>query len=146
MIVRRCTIEDIDSVYQVEEAAFADPMKRETMQKDLERESYFCYGLFEDGLVSFMSFDKVFEEGQIISVATLPAYRKKGLAKKLFCEVINLAKSNGVELFTLEVRSDNYPAIALYKDVGFNEVGMRKNYYQNPLCDAILMDLHLEKD
>lgn len=146
MIVRRCTIEDIDSVYKVEKEAFAEPMKRETMQKDLERESYFCYGLFENELVSFMSFDKVFEEGQIISVATLPTYRKRGLAKELLKKVFCLAKENGVELFTLEVRCDNYPAIALYKDVGFNEVGLRKNYYQNPSCDAILMDLHLEKD
>lgn len=146
MIVRRCTIEDIEEVYKIEKESFTDPMKKETMAKDMGRESYFCYGFFDTELKAFVSFEKVFDEGQIISVATDRACRRQGIAKKLFNEVISLAKKDGVELFTLEVRSDNHSAIALYKGLGFEEVGRRKNYYQNPTSDAILMDLHLEKD
>ncbi|MBQ7876503.1 MAG: ribosomal protein S18-alanine N-acetyltransferase [Clostridia bacterium] len=146
MIVRRCTIADIDLVYKIEEEAFSDSMKKETMQKDLERESYFCYALFDESMLAFISFEKVFDEGQIISIATDSEHRQKGLAKKLFYEVEKLAKKEGIELFTLEVRSDNYPAIRLYEALGFEKVGLRKNYYQNPDSDAILMDLHIEKD
>lgn len=143
MIVRRCTTDEVEEVYRIEEEAFTDSMKKETIAKDLQRESYFCYGLFEEGLKAFISFEKVFEEGQIISVATDKTYRRRGLAKKLFYDVIKFAQANGVELFTLEVRSDNIPAINLYKSLGFKEVGVRKNYYKSPACDAILMDLHL---
>lgn len=143
MIVKRCSVDDIDEIYEIEKESFTDPMKKETVLKDLARESYYCYGLFEDGLRAFISFEKVFEEGQIISVATAKEHRKKGLAKKLFVEVSAFAQKDGVELFTLEVRSDNGAAKGLYKSLGFNEVGLRKNYYQNPLCDAILMDLHI---
>ena len=143
MIVRRCSIEDIDEIYKIEEESFTDPMKKETMEKDILRESYYCYGLFEDKLMAFVSFERVFEEGQIISVATKKEHRGKGFAKKLFGEITDAAKKDGVELFTLEVRSDNIAATGLYKSLGFTEVGVRKNYYKNPDCDAILMDLHL---
>ena len=143
MIVKRCTSEDIDRVYPVEEASFADPIKKDTFIKDLSRDSYYCYALFEDSVKAFISFEKVFDEGQIISVATMPDFRKKGMATTLFKEVIILAKGEGINLFTLEVRCDNYPAISLYKQFGFKEVGVRKNYYQNPTSDALLMDLFI---
>ncbi|MBR5535588.1 MAG: ribosomal protein S18-alanine N-acetyltransferase [Clostridia bacterium] len=142
-MIKRCTKDDIDKIYSIEEKSFADPMKTETMLKDLDRDSYFCYALSEEDIISFISFEKVFDEGQIISVATDPRYRGKGFAKKLFHEVIKSAKENGITFFTLEVRSNNTSAIALYKSLGFKEVGLRKNYYQNPVCDALLMDLQI---
>lgn len=146
MIVRRCTVADVDLLYKIEKESFSDPMKKETMQKDLERESYFCYALFDNTVLAFLSFEKVFDEGQIISVATDSEHRRKGLAKKLFYEVEKSAKEEGIEFFTLEVRYDNSPAISLYESLGFKRVGLRKNYYKNPDSDAILMDLHIEKD
>ncbi|MBQ8540226.1 MAG: ribosomal protein S18-alanine N-acetyltransferase [Clostridia bacterium] len=142
MIVKRCTKGSLDEVYKIEEAAFSDPLKKETMAKDMERESYYCYALFGDAPKAFISYEKVFDEGQIISVATHPCCRRQGYAKTLFEEVLSLAKQDGIALFTLEVRSDNLAALELYKSLGFKEVGVRKNYYQSPLCDAILMDLH----
>lgn len=145
MIVRRCTIEDIEDVYKIEQESFSDPMKRETMVRDMERDSYYCYGLFDGVLKAFISFEKVFDEGQIISVATDAEHRREGCAKKLFAQVTELAKTAQIQLFTLEVRSDNTPAVALYKSLGFKEVGRRKNYYKSPLSDAILMDLQLEE-
>ncbi len=146
MIVRRCTEKDIDAIYKIEKEAFSDPMQKETMEKDIKRDSYFCYALECDGIKAFLSFDRVLEEGQIISVATDTEHRNKGLAKKLFNEVIRLAAKDGIELFTLEVRCDNNAAMALYRSLGFKETGLRKGYYNNPVCDAVLMDLHLEKD
>lgn len=143
MNVKRCTSASLDEIYEIEKAAFSDPLKKETVAKDLEKDSYYCYALFDEDAKAFMSYEKVFDEGQIISVATLPCCRRQGYAKKLFEEVMHIAKQDGIELFTLEVRSDNISAIALYKSLGFKEVGLRKNYYQNPVCDAILMDLHI---
>ncbi len=143
MTVKRCTIADTEEIYKIEEAAFSDPLKRETMAKDLERESYCCYALFEPDAKAFISYEKVFDEGQVISVATQPCCRRKGYAEKLFKEVLAFAKKDGISFFTLEVRSDNEAAIKLYTKLGFKRVGVRKNYYRNPLCDAILMDLHI---
>lgn len=143
MIIRRCSVKDISEIYEIERLSFIDSMKRETMEKDLERESYFCYALWEEKAVSFISYEKVFDEGQIISVATHPDFRERGFGKKLFGHVKKLAVADEIKIFTLEVRSDNTPAIALYKKMGFKEVGRRKGYYKNPDSDAILMDLNM---
>lgn len=143
MIVRRCTVEDIDSVYEAEKESFADPIKKETFEKDFERESYCCYGAFENELLAFVSVEKVLDEGQIISVATKEKYRRQKVAKRLFEEVIELLKKSGINCLTLEVRCDNVPALKLYESIGFKKVGLRKNYYTNPLCDAVLMDLQI---
>lgn len=141
MIVKRCIAEDIEQIYNIEEKSFSDPLKKETILKDLGRESYYCYGLYDGDLKAFISFEKVFDEAQIISVATNPSYRRMGYAKALFEKVCEMVKAEGICLFTLEVRKNNTAAITLYERLGFKKVGERKNYYSNPVCDAILMDM-----
>ena len=146
MTIRRCFVDDIDSIYEIEEKSFSDPMKRATMLGDLERESYCCYGLFDGSLAAFVSYERVLDEAQIISVAVHPDKRRHGYAKKLLEAVFAIAEKEGVQLFTLEVRSDNKGAIGLYESLGFVCVGVRKNYYANPVSDALLMDLPIGKD
>ncbi len=143
MIIRRCVESDIDEIYEIEEKSFADPLKKETFLRDLKREDFYCYGLYDEKLVGFVSYDKVLDEAQIISVAVHPDERKKGYGGMLFEKIIPIAKNEGITFFSLEVRSENIPAITLYKRMGFCEVGVRKNYYQNPVCDGLLMDLHI---
>lgn len=146
MIVKRCTTEDIDKIYNIEETAFSDPLKKETILADLMRENYYCYGLYDGDLAAFLSYERVLDEAQIISVATEQSYRRKGYARVLFENVCEMAKAEGISLFTLEVRMNNHAAIALYESLGFKAVGVRKNYYTNPVCDAMLMDLYLRED
>ncbi len=143
MKVKRCSINNLDEIYQIEEKSFTDPMKKETLALDLQRESYYCYGLDEEDLVAFISYEKVLDEAQIISVAVDPSVRRKGYGKLLFEQVIRLAREDGINVLTLEVRSENIAALKLYESLGFEQVGIRKNYYSNPVCDGILMDLHL---
>lgn len=143
MIIKRCTVGDADEIYKIEEESFSDPIKKETLKKDLERDTYYCFGLFESEIKAFVSFEKVLDEGQIISVATGEKWRKMGFASLIFEEIISFARREGISFLTLEVRGDNTPGLALYKKMGFKEVGIRKGYYQNPDCDAILMDLHI---
>lgn len=143
MIIKRCTVSDADEIYKIEEESFSDPIKKETFKKDLGRDTYYCFGLFESEIEAFVSFEKVLDEGQIISVATGEKWRKMGFASLIFEKIISFARREGISFLTLEVRGDNTPGLALYKKMGFKEVGIRKGYYQNPDCDAILMDLHI---
>ena len=53
-------------------------------------------------------------------------------------------KKAGMTFFTLEVRRDNAPALRLYEKCGFERVGLRRGYYDNPRCDAVLMTLKTE--
>lgn len=146
MIVKRCNGKDIEKIYEIEEKSFSDPLKKETMSRDMERESYCCYGLYDGDLVAFISYERVIDEAQIISVAVHPDYRRRGYAKELFSSVYDAAKNDGIKVFSLEVRSENTPAVRLYEGLGFKAVGVRKNYYTNPVCDAILMDLIVRED
>lgn len=78
-------------------------------------------------------------EGEITNVVTNQNYRRMGIAKMLLQRVLSDGEGLGIEAFTLEVRSTNQPAIALYEKLGFESVGVRKNFYTNPKEDALIM-------
>ena len=79
-----------------------------------------------------------------IGVDVLPEYRRQGIAAKLLQVFLDFAKANKLAFLTLEVRASNYDAIALYGSRGFRSVGRRKNYYEHPKEDAIIMTLEFD--
>jgi ribosomal-protein-alanine N-acetyltransferase len=70
-------------------------------------------------------------EGHIITVNTVPAYRRKGIAHKLLHEIEALFKEKGIKECRLEVREDNIAAAELYQKLGYEKVGKLENYYGN---------------
>ena len=84
------------------------------------------------------------DEGYITNVAVRPDCRKQGVAGKLLQVFLDCAQANHLAFLTLEVRASNYPAIALYGSRGFRGVGRRKNYYEHPREDAIIMTKELQ--
>ena len=87
----------------------------------------------------------VLDEGYITNVAVRPDCRKQGVAGKLLQVFLDFAQANHLAFLTLEVRASNYPAIALYGSRGFRGVGRRKNYYEHPREDAIIMTREFEQ-
>ena len=77
--------------------------------------------------------------GYITNVAVRPECRRQGIAGKLLQVFLDFAQGNHLAFLTLEVRASNYDAIALYGSRGFRSVGRRKNYYEHPKEDAIIM-------
>ncbi len=95
----------------------------------------------EDGaIIGFCGLYLVADEGQIMEVCVSPVYRRRGIAKALLHTMMQDAISAGADWFSLEVRSQNVSAIALYTALGFVSVGLRRRYYRNPCDDAILME------
>ena len=92
------------------------------------------------GYVGMMT---VLDEGYISNVAVRADCRRKGIADALISEMLNAAKRRELSFVTLEVRAGNQAAIALYAKHGFLPVGKRKNYYELPRADAILMTKYL---
>jgi len=72
---------------------------------------------------------KVLDEGEILRIAVAPELRRKGIAKSFLAKVIEELKTSGCDSVFLEVRQENLPAIGLYKNMGFEELYVRKNYY-----------------
>jgi ribosomal-protein-alanine N-acetyltransferase len=77
-------------------------------------------------------------EAEILYLFTLGPFRRLGFARSL----LNLLKKQGAGILFLEVRESNTPARKLYETEGFNQIGLRRNYYSDPPEDAIVMKFH----
>ena len=100
----------------------------------------------DDGnALGYAGLQTVLDEGYINNVAVAPDYRRQGVAGELIAAFIRFGKAK-LAFLTLEVRASNTPAIQFYEKYGFAEAGRRKNYYDDPKEDAILMTLEFEHE
>ena len=76
----------------------------------------------------------------------MPEARRRGIAEALLRELERLLPARGVERITLEVRASNEPALALYRKLGYEALGLRKNYYEKPREDALIMQKRISLD
>jgi ribosomal-protein-alanine N-acetyltransferase len=103
-------------------------------------------GLYQDGTpIGFLVQKIVLDEAELIQILVDPLYCNQGLATEALMHWHRALAQLGVGQVFLEVRQSNVPAIALYKRLGYNCVGVRKNYYHygDHLVDAWIMSLHL---
>lgn len=80
-----------------------------------------------------------FEDADVCNVVVDSGFRRKGIAERMLCFLMEKGKEAGVSNFTLEVRKGNEGAIRLYEKLGFVTEGIRKGFYDNPKEDALIM-------
>ncbi|MBR3070219.1 MAG: ribosomal protein S18-alanine N-acetyltransferase [Lachnospiraceae bacterium] len=80
-------------------------------------------------------------EADILNITVRPEARRQGIATQLLGKIGELSEPRGVTVIHLEVRESNTPARTLYKKLGFTVDGIRKNYYERPRENAVLMTL-----
>lgn len=131
----------LDEVTELERICFSTPWSRNMLAEELDNLlSAFLVALDDtDRVVGYAGLQVVLDEGYITNVAVLPECRRQGVASQLLEVFLNFAEGNHLAFLTLEVRASNYDAIALYGSRGFRSVGRRKNYYEHPKEDAIIM-------
>lgn len=95
----------------------------------------------EGQLLGFLGTMQILDQVDITTVAVDPQFQQRGLAHAMF-DQLKATLAAGTVLF-LEVRQSNRPALFLYQKVGFSQISVRTDYYQDPLEDAILMKLVL---
>ena len=135
------TADHLDEVAELERICFSTPWSRNMLAEELDNAlSAFLFSLYESGkVVGYAGLQVVLDEGYITNVAVRPECRRQGIAGKLLQVFLDFAQGNHLAFLTLEVRASNYDAIALYGSRGFRSVGRRKNYYEHPKEDAIIM-------
>lgn len=135
----------LDEVAELERVCFPGPWSRNMLKEELENDlAAFLVALDGQGAVAgYAGLQVVLDEGYILNVAVRPDCRRQGVAGQLLQVFLDFAKGNQLAFLTLEVRASNYPAIALYGSRGFRGVGRRKNYYEHPKEDAVIMTLDL---
>ncbi len=101
-------------------------------------------------ITGFICANPVAGDWEIENVVVAPEFQRQGIADRLMRELIDRAiaqgKSGSVPQILLEVRESSLPARALYQKHGFQEVGRRRAYYQDPLDDAILYSFRFGTD
>ena len=140
IIIRPMTIDDVDSVYIVEEDCFVDPWSKDSIKKELKNNlARYLVAQLDNKIVGYVGVWFVVDEGHITNVAVHSDYRGKKIGDKLVKEMVELCKENNIVAMTLEVRASNTVAQNLYRKYGFKMGGIRKEYYSDNKEDAIIM-------
>jgi ribosomal-protein-alanine N-acetyltransferase len=79
------------------------------------------------------------DEAEILTVGVVPALRRQGIARLLVADLLEHARAHGAVVAFLEVRVDNLAARALYESEGFEQIGLRRGYYDGGRVDAVTM-------
>ncbi|MSS19122.1 ribosomal protein S18-alanine N-acetyltransferase [Pseudoramibacter porci] len=99
----------------------------------------------ESAVVGFAGQWFVAGEAQLMKIAIDPDFQGNGLGRRLMKKIIARARSHNCQSITLEVRTDNEPALGLYRSFGFEILGKRERYYPNG-ADAYVMELVFPDD
>jgi len=135
----------LNELFSAEKACFpSEYWSPNNIKSDLESEKTTCIIARIDGNFSgYIFFSIVCDECELTRIAVLPEYRNRKIGKRLIEKMKEMCIENSVKSVFLEVRSGNNSAINLYSNTGFEKIGCRKNYYKNPIEDAVLMSLKL---
>ncbi len=130
----------LDQVCALEEEVFSMPWHRESFQEMIEDKNA-CYlvALHQEEVVGACGLRNIVGDGEVTNVVTKKAYQNRGIGATLLNQLFSIGRTMGVEAYTLEVRVSNRPAIHLYQKLGFKEEGIRKNFYEKPREDALIM-------
>ena len=141
-VERLASAADLDGVLAIEQASFNNPTTREWYEGELKRpEVCYIYVLrtADQPVAAFCAFWLVAEQAHINNLAVLPELRGRGLGTQLLEAITHEAGRLGAAILTLEVRQSNDAARRLYERAGFYQDGVRKNYYTNPIEDALIL-------
>ena len=134
--------EHLDRLEQLERMCFSRPWSKKMLAEELDNQCAAFLVAVEpetEQPVGYAGLLVVADEGYITNVAVFPEYRRRGVAAQLLSVFENFARGNRLAFLTLEVRPSNTAAIALYESFGFRQAGRRKNYYDLPKEDALIL-------
>lgn len=136
----------------IEALSFSDPWSAESFRQMMALPVAHALTVWEEEntpkqtLVGYLLWLSVAPEAEIANIAVLPTARRQGIGRSLLEEGIVRMREDGCNRIFLEVRESNLPAQALYRRLGFEEIGRRKKYYQNPREDALLLAILPENE
>ncbi|WP_242968799.1 ribosomal protein S18-alanine N-acetyltransferase [Marasmitruncus massiliensis] len=146
MTIAVMTMEDVPEVAALERQCFSQPWSAQVLEAELRNPNSVFLAAKEAGrLAGYAGMHRVMDEGYLFNVAVDSGFRRRGIATALVEKLVEFAKEKRMGFLTLEVREGNATAIALYKKLGFGEVGRRKRFYVNPVEDAVLMTKFIQR-
>ncbi|MDH2915431.1 MAG: ribosomal protein S18-alanine N-acetyltransferase [Gallionella sp.] len=141
MILREMTEADLEAVLRIEREVHAHPWTPGNFS-DALRSGYQCKVFELEGeMLGYAVLLLAVDEAELLDIAIDASHQRKGIGRKLLESMLSLARHENMRRMVLEVRASNHPAIALYRASGFEQIGLRRDYYPaaNGREDALLM-------
>lgn len=138
--------EHIEKIAELEKICFSQPWTKQGILDSFSRGTKFLVAEKFGVCLGYIGINCVLDEGYVTNIAVFPEWRKKGVASELLKATFTLALDNGLSFVSLEVRESNNAAISLYEKFGFKIEGRRKNFYENPREDALIMTKRFEEN
>jgi [ribosomal protein S18]-alanine N-acetyltransferase len=140
ILMRDMTPADVPAVVAIERASYSVPWSEATFRGLLRRrDAELIVATMDDRVIGYAVFWCVVDQGELGNVAVSAAARRRGVGELLVSEIIHRAAGRRVREVFLEVRPSNQTARRLYDRFGFTPVGRRRNYYQEPVEDALVL-------
>lgn len=140
IIIRTLSPSSLSDLVRIEKEASPAPWSARLFEEEFRCGHSLVLGADrEDRLVGFLICHEIADEHHILNIAVETASRRRGVATALLQHLITASAGAGIEMVTLEVRSSNLAAQALYRQFDFEEVGCRRGYYADNQEDALLM-------
>lgn len=138
--VRQMELEDLEQVMVIEHENFSVPWTETGFFSFLIRQDAIFLVAEEDNeILGYCGILTALDEGDITNVAVKQTRQRQGIGKKIITQLIHTAADAGVTTLHLEVRTSNEKAISLYEQMGFERVGIRRDYYEDPRESAVIM-------
>ena len=143
IIVRKMQPEDLSQVCEIEKENFSLPWSEKSFLESMERtDTVFLVALVNEEVAGYVGCYCIAGTGEITNVAVKTSHRRKGIGGKLLEKLYEEGALLDTQEFFLEVRESNEAAIGLYLRQGFVKEGLRKNFYEKPVENAVIMWKH----
>ena len=142
-VIRPADERDLVRILRIEKECFSDPWSINLFRSALAEPHTRIFVLEdgEKGVLGYTVSAVVLDEGPLDNLAVTASERGQGHGRMLLDNALKDAQNSGVKRFFLEVRESNEKAIKLYEKAGFTRLAVRRAYYQDPVEDAIVMEL-----
>lgn len=143
IIIRKMQPEDLAEVCKIEKDNFSLPWSEKSFLESMEREdTVFLVALEDEDVAGYIGCYCIAGAGEITNVAVKASHRRKGIGGKLLQKLYEEGAGLDTQEYFLEVRESNEAAIGLYLRQGFVKEGIRKNFYEKPVENAVIMWNH----
>lgn len=136
----------ISAIAEIERECFSTPWSENALSEELENpNSRFFVAVIGDKVIGYGGMHSVIGENYIDNIAVTSSYRKMGVATEILQQLVKTAENENGDFISLEVRESNEAAISLYEKSGFARVGVRRNFYQKPIENGIIMTKEIKE-
>ena len=132
--------EDVEAVYVLSQKCFTIPWSLDSLRREVHNTvAVYQVAEMHGEIVGYGGLWCIVDEGEITNIAVESAYRGVGIGGEILKKLVQVALQKKLAMIHLEVRRSNLAAQKLYRHAGFQQIAVRKNYYQKPLEDALIM-------